>query len=188
MTRRGLCALGLALVTTGLVFAASNSDLTQTINAGALSTDIKDETGASVSSPSVAMSAKSFSFDCYAGGTASTGTLGSNTQRLYVINPDGADNGWTLTIAATGGATSTWANGGATRRIDFNDSTGATAGCSDGADADAVGGQLTINAAAGSLTTDCASCTTSNITLGSSAPFVQGSTDSITHYQCRRFL
>lgn len=164
-----------------IAMAASTSNVTQTINTGTLTTDILDASRNSVSSPSVAMSAKSFSFNCYSGGSASTGTLGTASERLYVSNGDAADNGWTLTVGATGGSTSTWSNTGATQKFDFNDPSGSTAGCSDGADAgDAFAGQMTINPAAGSLTTDCATCTATGVSLGTSAAFNQGTTDSIT--------
>lgn len=160
----------------GAVVAANNSTFNQTINAGTLSTDIMDASRVTVASPSVAMTAKSFSFDCYSAGTASTGTFGTNTERVYVTNPDGADNGWTLALAATGGATTTWTSGG--NGFDFNDAT--SSGCTDGADADSRGGQLTVNPNAGTLTTDCGSCTTTNVTKGSSTAFVQTTTDSVT--------
>lgn len=163
-----------------VALAASNSNFTQTINSGTLSTDVLDASRVSVASPAVSMTAKPFSFDCQAGGTASTGTLGSNSERLYVSNGDAADNGFTLTVAATGGATSTWANGGSTQTFDFNDATGSTAGCADGADADSRAGQMTINPTAGSLATDCSTCNATGVSLGSSSAFSQGTTDSIT--------
>ncbi len=163
-----------------IALAASNSNFTQTINTGTLVADIADASRNSVASPAVAMTARAFSFSCYAGGTASTGTLGTNTERLYVSNGDAADNGFTLTLAATSGATATWANSGATQHFDFNDPTGTTAGCSDGADADSQSGQMTVNASAGTLNTDCNSCTATGVSLGSSASFAQATTDSIT--------
>jgi hypothetical protein len=126
------------------------------------------------------MTAKSFSFSCQAGGSASTGTFGTNTERVYVSNGDAADNGWTLTVAATSGATARWQNGGATQFMDFNDPSGSTAGCTDGADADSTAGQLTIDPSAGTLTTDCGTCTTTSVSKGSSTGFDQGTTDSIT--------
>ncbi len=163
---------------TPLAFASPATDVTQLINAGTLSTDILDASRVAVSSPSFSMSNKAFSFDCQSGGGASTGSLGSNTQRLYTNNPDGADNGWTLTIAATGGATARWANGGASQFFDFNDTGGS--GCTDGGDADAQGGQLTIDPSVGTVTTDCGSCGSTGITKGSSSAFNQGTLDSIT--------
>lgn len=160
------------------VYAANNSDLTQTINAGTLSTDVLDGSRNSVATPTAAMSTKTFSFNCQSGGSASTGTLGTASERLYVINPDGADNGWNLTIAATSGATTRWANGGASIFYDFNDPGGS--GCTDGGDADASAGQLTLDPSVSTLTTDCNSCVTTNVTKGSSTAYNQGTTDSIT--------
>lgn len=163
------------------VIAADDTDFSQTISAGSLSTGIFDASRVAVGSPAVTMSAMNFSFDCQAGGSSSSGTFGTNTERIYVSNPDGADNGWTLTLAATGGATSTWANTGATRLIDYNDPTGTTAGCSDGADAgDTVAGQMTVNPSVSTLTTDCASCAATNVSKGSSSAYNQGTVDSIT--------
>lgn len=161
-----------------MAFAASNSTLTQTITAGVLSTDILDASRAPVASPAVSMTSKAFSFDCQSGANASTGTLGTNTQRLYVMNPSAANSGWNLTIAATSGATTTWANAGSSRLIDFNDPT--TSGCTDGADADTASGQMTVDPSVGTLTTDCSSCTTTGVTKGSSAAYSQGVTDTLT--------
>jgi len=158
------------------VQAANDSTLNQTINAGVLITDILDGSLNPVASPSINMTAKSFSFTCLSGGSASTGTFGTASERVYVTNPDAADNGWTLTLAATGGVTGSWVSGG--NSFDFNDS--GTSGCSDGGDADTKAGQLTVNPSAGTLTTDCALCAATNITKGSSAAFNQGTTDNIT--------
>lgn len=155
--------------------AAPNSTFNQTVNAGTLTTDILTSAGAAVASPSVAMSAKSFSFTCQSGGSASTGTFGAAEERIYVINGDAADSGWNLGLAATSGATATWTGGAGS--YDFNDAGGS--GCTDGADADTSGGQLTVNPNAGVLTADCSGCTTTNVTKGSSAAFVQATTDSI---------
>jgi hypothetical protein len=171
--------LSVVLVSSGVAFAAT-SDFSQTINSGTLTTSILDSLRAVVGSPSVSMSAKNFSFDCQAGGSASTGTFGSNSERLYATNGDAADNGWTLTLGATSGATARWANVGNTSYIDFNDPTGSTAGCADGGDADSTSGQLTVDPSVGTLTADCLTCTTTNVSKGSSAAFNQGTTDSIT--------
>lgn len=183
--KKTLTVFGLVFVAAGLasgtVLAASDSDFNQTINAGSLSAGIFDASRVAVANPAVTMSAMNFSFDCQAGGSASTGTFGTNTERVYVNNPDGADNGWTLTVAATDGVTAKWANAGVTSFIDFNDPTGTTAGCSDGVDAgDTVAGQMTVNPNVGTLTADCASCTTTNVSKGSSSAFNQGTVDSIT--------
>lgn len=155
------------------LFASSTTNVTQTINAGTLATDIVDGSYVSVSSPSVALGAVAFSFTCQ----SSSGTLGTASQQIYIANPDAADNGWSLTLAASGGATAVWDSAGTD--LDYNDSGGS--GCTDGADADSLAGQLTVDASGGTLAVGgCSSCATSNISLGSSAAFVQGTTNSIT--------
>lgn len=166
--------LGALIITGGVVHATDSTDVTQTINAGTLTTDIRDASRVPVASPTFAMSATTFSFSCQ----SSTGTIGSNTQRLYVDNPDTADSGWTLSVAATDGANGLWENGGATNTFDYNDAS--SAGCTDGADTDTKAGQLTIDPSVGTLTTDCTSCATTSITKGSSSAFNQGTIDSIT--------
>lgn len=164
----------LSLIQIPSAIAANDPDLTQVINPGTLTSDIKDESQDPVANPAYALSAATFSFDCQ----TSTGTLGTNTQRLYVENPDAADNGWTITMAATSGATTLWQNGGSSQNFDFNDP--GSSGCSDGADGDSRPGQLSVDPSAGTLTADCTSCATTNITKGSSASFSQGVTDSVT--------
>jgi len=160
------------------VSAARTPTLNQTISPGTLVTDILDGSRVAVASPSAAMGAKTFSFDCQSGGSASTGALGSGTERVYVINPNAANNGWSLTIAATAGATARWQNA-TTTYIDFNDPSGS--GCSDGVgDADATAGQLTIDPSVSTITTDCLTCNATNVTKGTSSGFDQGTVDSIT--------
>jgi len=78
---------------------------------------------------------------------------------------------WTLTVAANS-STAFW--NGATSDYDFNDP---TANGGDGADADSLGGQMTMDASGGTLG---GTCNTTNITKGSSAAFSEGVTDSIT--------
>ncbi|MDQ3123940.1 MAG: hypothetical protein M3Q14_04645 [bacterium] len=160
------------------VFAASNSNFTQTINAGTLATDIRDNNRVAVANPSVGMSTISYPFACLTGGSRPSGTFGTNTERIYVDNPGNANNGWTLALAATGGATSLWQNGGSTQNYDFNDPGGS--GCTDGVDADTRAGQMTVDPSVGTITADCASCVTTNITRGASTAYNQGTVDSIT--------
>jgi hypothetical protein len=163
------------------VYAANTPNLNQTINAGTLVTDIRDASRVTVATPAVAMSATTFSFDCKSGGSRPTGTFGTNSERIYVDNPGAAVNGWTLTLAATGGATDSWDNAGVTEQYDFNDAGGAPVGCGDSVgDADSLVGQLSVDPSVGTLTADCTTCTTSNITLGSASAFDQGTTDSVT--------
>lgn len=155
------------------VSGAATSSFTQTINPGTLAVDIVDGSFVSVGSPSVALSAVNVSFSCQ----TSTGTFGTATQKIYVSNPDAADNGWTVSLAASA-PTVTWTSAGTP--FDFNDPT--TAGCTDGGDTDTYAGQMTVNPSGGTLATgQCTGgCNTTNITKGSSNAFNQGTTDSIT--------
>lgn len=145
-----LFALAIAIVPSTATFAQANTDVTQQINAGTLSSAILDAGRVTVPSPSFAMTATNFSFACQ----TVTGTLGSASQRLYLINPSATSAAVNLTLAGTG----TWTNGGNTYA--YND--GAGSGCTNG--------QLTVNANAGTLTADCVSsgCTGASVTKGSS--------------------
>ncbi len=158
------------------VYAASTSNFAQTINPGTLSVDIVDAGYVTVGSPSVTMSAKTFSFSCLNGGNASTGTFGTSSQVIYIKNPDAADNGWTVSLAASA-PTTVWDSAGTD--YDFNDA--GTSGCSDGDDSDSLAGQMTVDPSVGTLAVGtCASCATTAVTKGSSAAFVESTTDSIT--------
>lgn len=178
LTKVALYSLAVVVLGGSAVFAAANPTFTQIITVGVLSTDILDASRNPVAAPAVSMASKPYSFECQSGANASSGTLGTDSQRLYVSNQSAANNGWTLTIAATGGAASTWANSGATQKIDFNDAT--IGGCTDGVDTDTEAGQMAIDPSVGTLTTDCALCTTTGVTKGSSAAFVEGTTNSLT--------
>jgi len=151
------------------VRAANNSTLNQTINFGTLVTDIRDASRVSVVSPTVAFSATTFSFTCLTGGSRPSGTFGTNTERIYVDNPGAADGGWTLALAATGGGTDSWDNGGATVKYDYNDPN--TSGCGDGSDADSLKGQMSVDPSVGTLTADCLTCVITNISKGSSSAY-----------------
>jgi hypothetical protein len=141
--------------------------------AGTLTTDIVDAGYIPVSSPTLAMSAANFSLSCQ----TKTGSFGTASQKIYVNNNNGANNGWTLTVAAQA-TTNVWDSAGTD--YDFNDPTGS--GCADGADAgDSVGGQMTIDPSVATLAIgQCGSCTTNNISKGSSAAFNEGTTNTIT--------
>lgn len=160
------------LVTTVLVLGgasgiarAADTTFSQTINAGTLSVDILDENQQTVATPGVTMSAITASTSCQTPG--SSGTLGTNTQRVYVDNPEAANAGWGLSIAATGGPTATWSDG--TNSLDFNDPAGS--GC--------TGGQLSVDPSVATITADCQSCTNTGITTGAAASFNQTVLDSI---------
>jgi hypothetical protein len=141
-----------ALLLVSMPVQAQAANVTQQINGGSLSAAILDANRATVASPSFGMTAAGYSFDCQ----TVTGTLGSSSQRLYVINPSGTTSGqsWNLSFAATG----PWTSGGNTYA--YNQAAGS--GC--------TSGQLTVNPAAGTVTADCSSsaCTGATITKGSS--------------------
>lgn len=165
-----------ALTSVVWVYAASTSNFAQTINAGTLSVDIVDASYVTVGSPSVTMSSKTFSFSCLSGGNASTGTFGTASQVIYIKNPDAADTGWTVSLAGSA-TTAVWDSAGTD--YDFNDAGGS--GCTDGADADSLGGQMTVDPSVGTLAAGaCSSCATTSVTKGSSASFVEGTTNSVT--------
>lgn len=164
-TKVAVIGLAILAVVTGStsVYAAltDTTDLSQTISAGTLATFIGDTSGNEVASPSIGFAAKTIS-----GSTqTSAGTYGSNTQRIYVDNPGAVTgaNGWTVTFAATSGASATWTSGGDT--YPFNGATSAD-------------GQLTVDPSGGSLTADVGS--TTGITLGTSSTFSGGSNTPIT--------
>lgn len=167
----GIILGAMALSTIVWVYAAT-SNFTLTISPGSLSVDIVDGSYVTVGSPSVALDSVTAGFGCQ----SATGTLGTVSQAIYVKNPDAADNGWAVSIAGST-TTAVWDSAGTD--IDFNDPSGS--GCTDGADADSVGGQMTVDPSGGTLATgQCLSCGTSNITKWSSASFSEGTTNSIT--------
>ncbi|MBI5072006.1 hypothetical protein HZB93_03920 [Candidatus Falkowbacteria bacterium] len=171
-------ALTLVMVMTGglggasYVLASGTSNFTQTINAGALAVDIVDGSYVTVGSPTMAMTAATFSFTCQ----TNTGSFGTASQQIYVANPDAADNGWTVSLAAQA-TTNIWDSAGTD--FDFNDPTGS--GCTDGADAgDSVGGQMTVDPSGATLAQGQSAHGVANISKGSSAAFSEGTTDTIT--------
>lgn len=168
-------------ITVGTVFEVNTLSETyryaawkKPVSLGTLTGDIVDASGTSVSNPAFAMSATGFPYSC----SSSTGTLGTSSQKIRIRNTT-SNAPWTVSIAATNGATATWSNSGNTRQYDFNDPTGSPAGCSDGGDADSLAGKLRIEPVGATLTPQ-SGCTTGNITLGSNQNFNQGVTDSIT--------
>lgn len=140
---------------------------------GSLSVDIVSSSGASVASPSYAMNNVGFQFEC----ASPSGTMGDTNQRLRVINGTTTPT-WSLSIAATSGATDLWRNGGDTEQYDFNDPSGSPAGCADGGDTDTEAGQLTINPSTATIGPE-SGCSSSNVSLGSSTGFNEGTTNSI---------
>ena len=141
------------VLTVSVAFAASNTDLSITINEGSQSIDIVDGAGAAVATPSVAMSAIDFSF----ADQATTGTLGTASEKIRLSNPTSTST-WTVSIAATDGAGAKWSDGG-TNEMD--------------ADVNG-GGQLTIDPSAGTIAANVGGVTT-GVSVGSSAALDAGS-------------
>lgn len=140
--------------------------------AGSLSADIVDASNVTVASPSVSMSSIAASGTCQ----TATGTLGISTQKIHVTNTT-ATPGWSLSIATTAGTTGNWSSGTAT--YDFNDGSGSPAGCADGADADSIAGELSMDPSGGTITPQ-SGCANTGLTKGSSSAFSQGVTDNVT--------
>lgn len=137
--------------------------------AGTLTVDIVDATGSPVPSPTMAMGAVTFSFTYQ----TTNGTFGVSTQKVRVNNTT-TNPQWTLTIAANAGPTAFW--DGVASDYDFNDP---TAGAVDGSDADSLGGQMTINPSGATITPQ-SGCTNTGLTLGTSASYSEGVTNTIT--------
>jgi hypothetical protein len=118
---------------------------------------IVDASDATVSSPSVSFSSKTFSYV----GQQSTGTLGVTAQKIKIGNYS-ASHTWTLSIAATGGNTSLWQS--SSYSYDYNGS--------------AAQGRLQVDPSVATITPG-SGCTNTGLTAQSSAFFAQGSVDSI---------
>ena len=103
-----------------------------------------------------------------------TGSMGSSSQKLRIFN-DVATNGWSASIAATAGPTALWDRTDHLAKYDFNDASGGV----DGGDSDSLGGALTLFPNNGTLTSPFG-CSTSGISLGSTASFNEGTLNSIT--------
>ena len=128
--------LGLYNMTNSSVANAAttaNSKLSQTINPGVLSTDIRNSSNVVVNNPTFSMAAKTVSFSQQ----TSTGTFGDNQNRIYVENPGAANNGWTLTLNALQPGSGEWRSAGSDT-YKYN--------------ANATTGQLTVNPSAGTIT------------------------------------
>lgn len=150
MLATGLVAVAAVMLPVA-TYAATTADsqLTQQINAGVLSTSIRDAAGAEVTNPVFAMSPVQASTVQQ----TATGTFGDNAQRVTVDNPGGANDGWTLTWNATTPGTGTWSSGA--DNYQYNGTP--------------AQGQLTVNPAEATLTPVIGGNT--GVTLGSAASF-----------------
>ena len=113
--------VGVVIVTSILslstfVFASATSNFRMIINTGVLAVGMVDGSFAPVANPMVDMGSKFQSTNCQ----SAAGTFGTSTQKIYVKNPDVADNGWVVTLSAAS-PQDTWEGDGA--HFDFNDTT-----------------------------------------------------------------
>lgn len=141
----------------------------QAVASGTAVADIVTAAGVPVAAPSIAMSPVNALITCQ----ATTGTLGSTTEKIRIFNSASTPS-WTLSAAPTAGVAASW--GGA---IDFNDPAGTTAGCADGTDADALAGRLQFMPGL-ATTTPSSGCTTNGVSKSADAGFSQGTIDSVT--------
>jgi hypothetical protein len=151
--------------------------------ASVLSTDVVDGSGNPLGNPSVTFSAANRGFSCQ----NTTATLGTSTQKIRITNYS-PNSAWSLSLAASAGATSTWSTGGGTpQKYDYNDAGGS--GCTDG-DGDAFTGQLSINPAGASVTPKSGCNSTGISLLGATTGFtatnsiVLASASALTLYNC----
>ena len=135
-----------------------------------------DSSGTPVANPSFAMAATNLLTSCQLV-TGTMGSLGANRMRITQGSPG---NGWNVSLAATGGATSSWTRTVAGAFYDYNDSSGSPAGCNSGSDGDGLAGQLSVAANTITLTPQ-SGCGTTGLSLGGGMTgFVQGSVNAIT--------
>ncbi len=134
-----------------VVDAALNYDskLTQAINGGVISTDVRDASNQVVALPSFAMTAVTASTSQQ----TATGTFGSASQRIAVDDARGNGSAWTLALNAKTPGTGTWTSGA--NNYKYNDT--------------AANGQLTVNPVAGTITALTGGAT--GVTKGTSATF-----------------
>lgn len=92
---------------------------------GNLSVAIVDAQGLAVGNPQVLFPSKNFATSCQ----TSEATLGVHDQRIRVVDNRLSGN-WTLSLVATGGASSGWSSGSAGYK--FNDAAGVPTGCANG--------------------------------------------------------
>lgn len=140
------------VATAPLITSAQEADsqLTQEITAGTLSTDFRSNTGTLLTNPTFGMNSVIASNSQL----TATGTFGDDARRISVDNPGGANGGWTLALNAEcpevgpGCATvSQWTHGTTpANNYAYNA-------------ASAAAGQLTVTPSAGTLTSRVGSST-----------------------------
>jgi hypothetical protein len=142
----------------GTNYDANNNTNWDFGSGGALTFDIVNVSGVSVSSPSVNFDSANFHWSSF--GVA--GELGTSSEKLRVTNSR-QTNAWSLDIAATSGIGALWESG--SDSYDFNGSE--------------ANGRLYFQATDGTITPKSGCPTTSLSFVGDNTYFEQGVTDSI---------
>ena len=136
-----------------------------------LSIGFVDATDTEISNPTFAFSSSIINNNTY---QTSTTTFGTSDQKIRVFNSLAA-NGWSVTLSPTDGPTALWKRDDNNAFYDFNDS--GVAGNDSAIDTDTYGGQLSVNPTASNI---ASACSTTGISRGSSANFLENVVDSIT--------
>ena len=110
-----------------------------------------------------------------------TGVLGDVTNsRLRMTQQGSFSNGWTVSIAVTGGPTDSWLDDDTNERYDYNDPSGSPAGCNSGSDGDGIAGLLSVDTDTTDITPQN-SCSTTGLSWNNGVQqFDQGNVDAIT--------
>ena len=146
----------------------SYSNYAEVVAVGDYGVSIVNGSGVDVVGPQVTFPSIEVKTSC----SVSNGTLGISSQKVR-INNDILKNGWDVSIAPTNGPTDSWQSGG--EEYDFNDSSG----CTDGADADSLGGSLEVQASSSTVTPK-SGCNNTGVSKGSNVSFVQPGVDAVS--------
>lgn len=168
----------LALGAINAVQAQKTVTFTTSIAQGTLIANIRNASGLNVSSPNLHLGDVINTSNCRYSGSSLKESLGDDSQRLFVDNPNAATNGWTLTLASENGNGSLW-NGAEGNKFDFNDSGSSGLGCTD-SDSDGFGGELMVDVSSADINTHCISCSNNYVSRGSSTVESFANSPSIT--------
>jgi len=192
----GLLCISFGTIST-IVLANSNPDFKLTVTPGTLGVDIVNVNSNyhSISDPIFIFNPIQASTECKSGANSAGMVLGSDFHDLklesyggniYISNPDAADDGFTVSIAATDGDRSTWYDSVGNNVLDFNANDCSSVnkpltieGVTN------LGGRMYVNPSVAILSTGkCGtSCTTNGLSLGSANHFEYNNIGSITLLQ-----
>lgn len=143
--------------TSGMMSSGVSADSRPTFNVviepGLLAAAVRGQDGGRLESPVIYLNEKT---STYCSGSIKTGMLGTESERLYMENPDATTDGWSLSLAAKQPSP------------DLDQS------IADVVDpcVSATKGAVIIDPTKALLNTDCLRCSTNNIAIGSRQNFV----------------